>query len=38
MTEHITYDWYYDSREKKISSVIKNYDEIIGEFSLILGK
>jgi GNAT superfamily N-acetyltransferase len=38
MAEHITYDWYYDSREKKISSIIKNYDEIIGEFSLILGK
>lgn len=38
MAENITYDWYYDSREKKISSVIKNYNEIIGEFSLIIGK
>ena len=27
MAENITYDWYYDSREKKISSVIKNYNE-----------
>ena len=38
MSEYITYDWYYDSRERKISSVIKNYDKIVGEFSLILGK
>ena len=38
MSEYITYDWYYDSRERKISSVIKNYDKTVGEFSLILGK
>jgi hypothetical protein len=38
MTEYITYDWYYDSRARKVSSIIKNYDEIVGEFSLVLGK
>jgi hypothetical protein len=38
MSEYITYDWYYDSRARKISSVIKNRDDIVGEFSLILGK
>ena len=38
MSENITYDWYYDSTENKILSVIKNYDEVVGEFSLIIGK
>ena len=37
MSENITYDWYYDSTENKILSVIKNYDEVVGEFSLIIG-
>lgn len=38
MAENITYDWYYDSRARKVSSIIKKKDEIVGEFSLILGK
>ena len=36
MTEYITYEWYYDSRARKISSVIKDHDEIVGAFTLTL--
>lgn len=32
MAENITYDWYYDSRARKVSSIIKKKDEIVGEF------
>jgi len=38
MAEYITYDWYYNSRSRKVSSIIKDHDEIVGEFTLILGK
>lgn len=38
MASNITYEWYYDSKGKKISSFIKDNDIIIGEFSLHLGK
>lgn len=37
-SSNITFDWYYDSREKYIYSVMKDNDVIVGEFSLSVAK
>lgn len=38
MSQNITFDWYYDSREKHIYSIMKDNDVIVGEFSLSVSK